>query len=544
MSAIAQRAGRGRRGRVVIVGDVAHEHRERLDVLLAQPAERLDNMFEAIGQIASAGAGETIAAVIIAERGLASPGERSVEALKRVDPAVRVLGFTEAAESPGGMSNKSIDAWLTSPLQAEELKRAMDDDGLLASATQPNPSAAAAVSPGAAASPAAEMHSPPTPPGVIELSDDEPAVPTHAPSPQTLNEPALTIAAKPVPPVPAPTAPPVSPPASASAAPLPPSRIVEVAAPAREAVTVDASISSASHIPPTPAASIGDTDLLHAMMHNRAGLTPLALKLIAHHTGLNNVRLVNDVVGDKVSDSVSDQSQSNAANAASVAGIEIALGARRFGRLAADHASPALLRSWADWLAHWLNIEAEFSELRQQANTDELTGACNRRCFERFLTDAIARARPMRRPVTVMVFDIDNFKPYNDRFGHEAGDDILREIVRLMQSVVRQGDIVCRIGGDEFAVVFADPEAPRTPGSTHPESVESIARRFQHAVCSMRFPKLGQQALGTLSVSAGLASFPWDGQDVATLLRLADHRALESKRKGKNAITFGPETVG
>jgi GGDEF domain-containing protein len=60
----------------------------------------------------------------------------------------------------------------------------------------------------------------------------------------------------------------------------------------------------------------------------------------------------------------------------------------------------------------------------------------------------------------------------------------------------------------------------------------------------MRFPKLGPQALGTISVSSGLASFPWDGQDGAALLRLADHRALESKRKGKNALTFGPEIAG
>jgi diguanylate cyclase (GGDEF)-like protein len=139
-----------------------------------------------------------------------------------------------------------------------------------------------------------------------------------------------------------------------------------------------------------------------------------------------------------------------------------------------------------------------------------------------------------------MVFDIDNFKTYNDRFGHEAGDEILCETVRLLTSVIRKGDRVCRIGGDEFAIIFADPEGPRSAGSAHPESIETIARRFQDQVCKMRFPKLGVEAPGTLSISGGLATYPWDGADATALLRKADQLALESKRAGKNALTFGP----
>jgi diguanylate cyclase (GGDEF)-like protein len=146
-----------------------------------------------------------------------------------------------------------------------------------------------------------------------------------------------------------------------------------------------------------------------------------------------------------------------------------------------------------------------------------------------------------------MVFDIDNFKSYNDNFGHEAGDEVLRETVLLLNSVIRQGDRVCRIGGDEFAVVFADPEGPRKPdlrgAGAMPESVEAIAKRFQDQICKMRFPKLGEQAPGPLSISAGLATFPWDGSDPVALLRHADQLALESKRRGKNAITLGPGAI-
>lgn len=528
MSVTTQRAGRSRRGRVAIVNGADDTQLARLDSLLAQPAERTANMFEAIGAVAASSAGEPIAAVIVAERFLVAPHARAVEAIKRVDPTVRILGFTESTEIPPTTAAKSIDAWLTWPLRADDLKRVMDDDGLLAQAVLTNTPPTTAVTPSAPA--------PPPSTGVIELPDDDSDVLTVSPSPVT--EPVSMIAAKPAAQglpteivMPATTSAPVaispSAPAAATASAAAMSHAPSAHDRPAEIALQDRPLAPSS--PPTPAAAIGDTDLIQALLHDPAGLAPLALRLIAHHAGWSDVRLNHDLAANQ---------------AKPPDGVEVALGTRRFGNLVADHAAPGQLRSWADWLAQWLNVEAEFRQLRQEANTDDLTGACNRRFFERFLTDAIGRARPMRRPVTVMVFDIDNFKPYNDRFGHEAGDDILREIVRLMQSVVRQGDIVCRIGGDEFAVVFADPEAPRTPGSTHPESVESIARRFQQAVCSMRFPKLGQQALGTISVSAGLASFPWDGQDAATLLRLADQRALESKRKGKNALTFGPEITG
>jgi diguanylate cyclase (GGDEF)-like protein len=121
---------------------------------------------------------------------------------------------------------------------------------------------------------------------------------------------------------------------------------------------------------------------------------------------------------------------------------------------------------------------------------------------------------------------------------------ILTETVRLLQSEIRDCDRVCRIGGDEFAVIFADLEGPREVGSTHPATVENIARRFQLQICEMKFPKLGIDAPGTLSISGGLASFPWDSTDARGLLHHADQLSLMSKRKGKNALTFGPGAEG
>lgn len=206
----------------------------------------------------------------------------------------------------------------------------------------------------------------------------------------------------------------------------------------------------------------------------------------------------------------------------------------------------------AQTLAPWLAIREQFQRLRLAAYSDPLTGAWNRRYFDQFLSGAMAAARDQRHNVTILVFDIDNFKSYNDRFGHEAGDEVLRETVELLRSVIRRGDHVFRIGGDEFVVIFADSRGARTGQTARPgtpgggsssgamESVETIAQRFRECVSTMRFPQLGLDAPGTVSISAGVATFPWDGHDMRSLLAHADQLALQSKRSGKNTITFGP----
>ena len=198
----------------------------------------------------------------------------------------------------------------------------------------------------------------------------------------------------------------------------------------------------------------------------------------------------------------------------------------------------------AAWLGSWLRLEAQQRELRMAAFTDELTGAWNRRYFKRFLDAAVDQARRARRTLTLLYFDIDDFKGYNDRYGHAAGDEILVETVRMLESVIRPGDKVCRIGGDEFVVIFYEPKGPRDPGSLPPESIFDIATRFQKQICNHRFPKLGDEASGTLTVSGGLASYPWDGSDGDSLLALADDLALQSKRSGKNVITLGQGAEG
>ncbi len=213
---------------------------------------------------------------------------------------------------------------------------------------------------------------------------------------------------------------------------------------------------------------------------------------------------------------------------------------RVYGWLFAEGAAEHALRREASYLAGWLALEEQVGQLRSAAFVDDLTRAWNRGYFRRHLPRVLEDARAARRDVTLMLYDIDDFKRYNDTHGHGAGDDILRETVRLLQSVIRPCDRVCRIGGDEFAVIFDDPSGARSPGGQHPRSIGAIARRFQRQICDHRFPALADDAPATLTISGGMATFPWDAADAESLVACADRLLLESKRRGKNVITLGP----
>lgn len=221
-------------------------------------------------------------------------------------------------------------------------------------------------------------------------------------------------------------------------------------------------------------------------------------------------------------------------------GAAIVWGGAVVGTLVGEGLRPEQLAPYTSTLAPWVALREQMRRLRLAAYSDPLTGAWNRRYFDQFLGAALQIARKQRHSVTVLVFDIDDFKSFNDRFGHQAGDDILKETVRLLRSVIRPTDRVCRIGGDEFAVIFNEPEGPRDPASRHPKTIFQIAARFQQQVREAKFPKLTAEAPATLRISGGLATYPWDGLNPADLVCKADERAMEGKRQGKNVIMLGP----
>lgn len=191
-------------------------------------------------------------------------------------------------------------------------------------------------------------------------------------------------------------------------------------------------------------------------------------------------------------------------------------------------------------------LQERHNRLQRLAITDELTGLSNARYFRHFLSLILERAKSMHFPVTLLLFDIDDFKRYNDEFGHKVGDEILKQVAALMKRCIRQHDLVARIGGDEFAVVFWDKEGPRQPRQPKPNAASplrppqeplQIFERFKGLISSEEFPSLGQTGKGKLTVSAGLAVFPWDATGVDALIEEADRRLMQgAKRNGKNAI--------
>jgi diguanylate cyclase (GGDEF)-like protein len=188
--------------------------------------------------------------------------------------------------------------------------------------------------------------------------------------------------------------------------------------------------------------------------------------------------------------------------------------ARRFGTLAA---------------IAWDNA-AQRERLQRQALTDELTGLSNRRhCFAE-LSAELARSRRDRGSVSLAILDLDDFKAVNDEYGHPAGDAALRAVADALTGAVRGGDIVGRIGGEEFAVIL--------PGASA-EVAAAGAQRLVDAVREAAIPS-GRR----LTVSAGVASAPQDGADAVTLLQAADVRLMRSKRAGKDRVTGPPAPPG
>lgn len=195
------------------------------------------------------------------------------------------------------------------------------------------------------------------------------------------------------------------------------------------------------------------------------------------------------------------------------------------------------------------NKDGRIAELEKLAIEDDLTGLKNRRYVREFLKQLIVRAKKDDMKITLFVFDIDNFKHYNDMYGHAVGDKVLKQAGSMICRCCREHDVVGRIGGDEFVVIFWDcpadfdadkivqkTTAERRKTSEHPQEALFICERFRKEISSAEFSLLGPDGKGELAISGGLASFPKDGLKAEKLFKQADLAMLEAKRSGKNRI--------
>jgi diguanylate cyclase len=166
-------------------------------------------------------------------------------------------------------------------------------------------------------------------------------------------------------------------------------------------------------------------------------------------------------------------------------------------------------------------LMTERAALRVSALSDPLTGLANRRALAERVGYEVARHARLGHSFALVALDLDGFKLVNDRFGHQAGDDLLRELAHALLDAVRDQDTVARIGGDEFCVL-----APETGAS----GGERLAARVDAAV-----RRVGT-GLEALSASVGVAVFPDDGGSAAAVLEAADRAAIEHKRRRRAAV--------
>ncbi len=222
---------------------------------------------------------------------------------------------------------------------------------------------------------------------------------------------------------------------------------------------------------------------------------------------------------------------------------QIRVGPSRTGGF--THEDTAKLRHYGVLIGRLLDGAEKTRYWQNLALTDDLTGLPNRRHLLQFLDEKLAQAKEKRITVTALVFDIDDFKRYNDTYGHDAGDEILIEVGRLFVKCSRKTDLVARYGGDEFIVIFWDPEGPRTLGSHHPEGFLRVVQRFREALKGHTISRLGPEAQGCLTISGGLAHFPWQASTATELIEAADRALLQAKVAGKNRFwVIGDGPIG
>jgi diguanylate cyclase (GGDEF)-like protein/PAS domain S-box-containing protein len=166
--------------------------------------------------------------------------------------------------------------------------------------------------------------------------------------------------------------------------------------------------------------------------------------------------------------------------------------------------------------------------LRDQSIRDPLTGLFNRRFMEDTLGRELQRAKRRSQPLAVVFLDLDHFKRFNDIHGHDAGDAVLRSMAGLFQQHFRGEDVVCRFGGEEFAIIL--PEASAKSAAMRVEQLRQTAKKFKVSY--------KEQILDAVTFSIGIAAFPENASSGEELLQIADACLYESKAKGRDCITI------
>jgi diguanylate cyclase (GGDEF)-like protein len=187
-----------------------------------------------------------------------------------------------------------------------------------------------------------------------------------------------------------------------------------------------------------------------------------------------------------------------------------------------------LLESYLSGAASALSNLRLLDRMKQQANIDMLTGLYNRRFLEDYTRKLFAIARRRDQPVALIMMDLDHFKSFNDLYGHEVGDRILRHFAKTVTTCMRETNLAARYGGEEFVVILPDTDA---------KSCTLVAERVRKAVMTMVVPSNTDKPLPQLTVSMGVAVFPLHGQTLEEVIQSSDKALYQSKHNGRNRVS-------
>ncbi len=191
----------------------------------------------------------------------------------------------------------------------------------------------------------------------------------------------------------------------------------------------------------------------------------------------------------------------------------------------------SLLESYLSGAASALSNLRLLDRMKEQANFDVLTGLYNRRFLEVYAQKQFAIARRQEQPLGVAMLDLDHFKRFNDVYGHEIGDCVLRYFAKTVTESIRESNLVARLGGEEFVVVLPNTDAA---------NCVLVAERIREAVMSMIVPSGTEKPLPQVTVSIGVAAFPEHGRTIEEVMQASDKALYESKRGGRNRVTVAP----
>lgn len=174
-----------------------------------------------------------------------------------------------------------------------------------------------------------------------------------------------------------------------------------------------------------------------------------------------------------------------------------------------------------------------YEETVYLSNTDWLTKLWNHGHFQVVLSNEIVKARETDMPLSLLMVDIDDFKNYNDLFGHVAGDFIIKEMAKILVEASRKKDYVCRYGGEEFTIILPQ---------TTKEDASHIAHRLREKVTQHNFPNQEHQPRKVFTFSCGVSTFPKDAADKDNLIKNADAALYKAKKEGKDRIILYEST--